>query len=100
MRAPRSNFERAKAFEQPKAYTEGAPNRVHLKILMTFTGANVPCAESACFRAAYEAHDETRKQRLQENYGQLSTNHVCFCGLDSGSLKFETVRTNKQHISF
>ena len=24
--------------------------------------------------------------------------HVCFCGLDSGNLKFETVRTNRQHI--
>ena len=23
-----------------------------------------------------------------------------FCGLDSGNLKFETVRTNKQHICF
>ena len=26
--------------------------------------------------------------------------HVCFCGLDPGNLKFETVRTNKQHICF
>ena len=26
--------------------------------------------------------------------------HVCFCGLDSGNLKFETVQTNKQHICF
>ena len=30
-------------------------------------------------------------------YGQFSEFHVCFCGLDSGNLKFETVRTNKQH---
>ena len=25
---------------------------------------------------------------------------VCFCGLDSGNLKFETVRTDRQHICF
>ena len=34
------------------------------------------------------------------DYGQFSTYHVCFCGLDSGNSKFETVRTNKQHICF
>ena len=33
-------------------------------------------------------------------YSQFSDFHVCFCGLDSGNLKFETVRTNKQHICF
>ena len=33
-------------------------------------------------------------------YGQFSKFHVCFCGLDSGNLKFETVRTSKQHIGF
>ena len=33
-------------------------------------------------------------------YGQFSKFHVCFCGLDSGNLKFETVRTNLQHIYF
>ena len=33
-------------------------------------------------------------------YGQFSEFHVCFCGLDSDNLKFETVRTNKQHICF
>ena len=31
-------------------------------------------------------------------YGQFSKFHVCFCGLDPGNLKFDTVRTNKQHI--
>ena len=25
---------------------------------------------------------------------------ICFCGLDPGNLKSETVRTNKQHICF
>ena len=34
------------------------------------------------------------------SYGQFSKFHVCFCGLDPGNLKFETVRTNKQHICF
>ena len=33
-------------------------------------------------------------------YGQFSKCHVCFCGLDPGNLKFETVRTHKQHICF
>ena len=33
-------------------------------------------------------------------YGQFSQFHVCFCGLDSGNLKFETVRTHKQAICF
>ena len=31
-------------------------------------------------------------------YGHFSTFHVCFCGLDSGNLKFETLRTNTQHM--
>ena len=31
---------------------------------------------------------------------RFSKFHVCFCGLDSGNLKFETARTNKQHICF
>ena len=34
------------------------------------------------------------------HYGQFSKSYVCFCGLDSGNLKFETVRTNKLHICF
>ena len=33
-------------------------------------------------------------------YGQFSKFHVCFCGLDPGNLKLETVRTNEQHICF
>ena len=33
-------------------------------------------------------------------YGQFSKSHVCFCGLDSGNLRFETVRTNRQPICF
>ena len=33
-------------------------------------------------------------------YGQFSKFQICFCGLDPGNLKFETVRTNKQHICF
>ena len=35
-----------------------------------------------------------------DSYGQFSKYHICFCGLDPGNLKFETVRTNKQHICF
>ena len=37
---------------------------------------------------------------VREHYGQFSKCHVCFCSLDSGDLKFETVRTNQQHICF
>ena len=33
-------------------------------------------------------------------YGQFSTFQICFCGLDPGNLKFETVQTHKQHICF
>ena len=33
-------------------------------------------------------------------YGQFSKCHVCFCGLDPGNLKIETIRTNKQYICF
>ena len=33
-------------------------------------------------------------------YGQFSELHVCVCGLDPDNLKFETVRTHKQHICF
>ena len=33
-------------------------------------------------------------------YGQFSKSYLCFCGLDPGNLKFETVRTDKQHICF
>ena len=33
-------------------------------------------------------------------YGQFSRFHVCFCGLDPGNLKLETVRTTKQRICF
>ena len=38
--------------------------------------------------------------QLCKGYGQFSNFHVCFCGLDPGNLKFETVRTNQQHICF
>ena len=37
---------------------------------------------------------------IHNNYGQFSKFHVCFCGLDPGNLKFETVRTDEQHICF
>ena len=37
---------------------------------------------------------------MMHRYGQFSKCHVRFCDLDPGNLKFETVRTNKQHICF
>ena len=42
----------------------------------------------------------TLSQHSNPPYGKLSKFHVCFCGLDSGNLKFETVRTDRQHICF
>ena len=33
-------------------------------------------------------------------YGKFSTFQVCFCGLDPGNLKSETVRTHKRHVRF
>ena len=33
-------------------------------------------------------------------YGQFSEFQICFCGPDPANLKFETVRTHKQHICF
>ena len=33
-------------------------------------------------------------------YGQFSKFHVCFCGLDPGNLKFQTVWTHERHICF
>ena len=33
---------------------------------------------------------------FRKRYGQFSKFHVCFCGLDPGNLKFETVRRNKR----
>ena len=40
------------------------------------------------------------RRQAGRSHGQFSEFHVCFCGLDPGILKFETVRTNKQHICF
>ena len=61
--------------------------------------------------AKQHAHDELMCslasraiQRLNSirctRYGQFSKYNVCFCGLDPGNLKFETVRTHKHHICF
>ena len=54
----------------------------------------------------YAGHSATQPCRTRQHvhdmqaYGQFSKFHVYLCGLDSGNLKFETVRTNKQHICF
>ena len=44
--------------------------------------------------------DTTKTFKPLARYGQFSKFHVCYCGLDSGNFKFETVQTNKQHICF
>ena len=51
------------------------------------------------WRRAHLADPEASRA-LRVEYGQFSKYHVCFCGLDSGNLKFETVRTSKQRICF
>ena len=45
-------------------------------------------------------YDTNKNKRQPNSYGQFSKCYVCFCGLDPGNLKFDTVRTNKQHICF
>ena len=42
----------------------------------------------------------TSRVIIHVTYGQFTQFHVCFCGLDPGNLKLETLRTNKQHICF
>ena len=44
--------------------------------------------------------ERERERERERYYGQFSKFHVCLCGLDPGNLKFETVRTHKQHICF
>ena len=48
----------------------------------------------------YKTHKAMGGPASEDLYGQFSKFHVCFCGLDPGNLKFETVRTNKQRICF
>ena len=42
--------------------------------------------------------DEGDGAKTPTAYGHFSQFYVCFCGLDLGSLKFETVRTHRQYI--
>ena len=57
-------------------------------ILLAWRAAHVGAGVPVCL----ESREAT--------YGQFSKFHVCFCGLDPGNVKFETVRTNKQHVCF
>ena len=41
-----------------------------------------------------------RIRHFQQYYGKFSKFQICFCGLDPGNLRFETVQTNKQRICF
>ena len=62
-----------------------------LKVMRLF-----PCSTN---RYSTNRYQVSCSPALQGNaYGQSSEFHVCFCGLDSGNLKFETVRTNRQHV--
>ena len=46
------------------------------------------------YRCHYYAH------HYYVHYGQFSEFQICFCGLDPGNLKFETVPTHKRHVCF
>ena len=37
-----------------------------------------------------KGHGRRKGFHLAEGYGQFSKYHVCFCGLDSGNLKFDS----------
>ena len=41
-----------------------------------------------------------RVDKPQIKYGKFSEFQICFCGLDPGNLKSETVRTDKRHVCF
>ena len=51
-------------------------------------------------RASSRARSSAKQTMRSNKYGKFSKFQVCFCGLDPGNLKFETVRTNKQRILF
>ena len=61
---------------------------LHNMILCCIMQCNIPYQYSAYYNY------------ITFHYGQFSKCHVCFCGLDSGNLKLDTVRTNKRHICF
>ena len=73
-----------------------------LKSKLLIGGLGVLCCKAARRRkvCAHRARFALNSRVCLTSYGQFSKFHVCFCGLDSGNLKFETVRTNKQHICF
>ena len=73
----------------------GVPMKPH-DAKKTAKGTRLPSIRAAQVRA----EDERAWALFGSNYGQFSKFYVCFCGLDPGNLKFETVRTPKQHICF
>ena len=65
-----------------------------------YTSDRIKCLAMRNHRRA-ELHTKEHVDHVfKAPYGQFSEFQICFCGLDSGNLKFETVRTNKQHICF
>ena len=71
---------------------------IYIYIYIYTTWGNHLSNTTCLTRAFVEDGEECSK--FNSLYGQFSKNHVCFCGLDPGNLKFETVRTNKRHICF
>ena len=68
---------------------------IHIHIYIYIYIWNMPRTQA---RPAHEQGGPSSGENRE--YGQFSKCHVCFCGLDPGNLKFETVRTHKQHTYF
>ena len=59
------------------------------------------CIRKQHTNSQFSCLKQKNTSRIAHGYGKFSNFQICFCGLDSGDLKFETVRThNKQRICF
>ena len=79
----------------PRGPTLRSPRPKVTSVLTRYLRRAGPCKE---IRHRGLPYTEIRQKGVP--YGQFSKFHVCFCGLDSGNLKFETVRTHEQRICF
>ena len=80
------------------------------KLSLSLADANTPARKRASARhpgslARADCHRDVQGPPVRGplvicSHGQFSEFQACFCGLDSGNLKFETVRTHKQHVCF
>ena len=68
--------------------------------ILYYTLLSYPILSYTTYTSLCNGNSGARSGVGAPDYGQFSNFHVCFCGLDPGNLKFETVRTNKQHLCF